>query len=179
MARNYADHLITGSVELVSPWFSNEWELVSAGGILATMQRLGRIHVSTVTLPDDSRWIIEPAGTSTVRMLDGPDHEIARIVRQSWWGRKWAVSGGRFGYDLVSHPVPRRWRFEVGGSTIAELAGSPFSYNRVRVESMLALPLPALLLGWHVIARPWEAAAAPRGLVPAPRPKPDNPEVLR
>ncbi len=59
--------------------------------------------------------------------------------------------------------------FTVGGSSVAELSGSFVSYNRVRVESNIGVPLIAVLLGWHVIARPWEAAAEPGGLVPAPR----------
>lgn len=180
MNRSFTDHLITGSAELRSPWFSSRWELLANGEVLARIRRMGRLYVSTVSLPDGSLWVVEPAGTSAVRLLDSPDHEVARITRQSWWGRRWNVTGERFSYDLVSHPTPRRWRFELGGSTIAELSGSLVSYNRVRVESLLALPVPALILGWHVIARPWEAAAAPRGLVPEPRVgPPGNPEILR
>ena len=177
MTRSFTDRLITGSAELASPWLSNRWELRSGEEVVARLQRFGRIHISTATLPDGSRWVIEPADTSTVRLIDGSETEIGRITRQSWWGRSWQVTGSRFGLDLVSHPAPRRWRFEVGGSSIAELAGSLASYNRVRVDSPLALPLPALLLAWHVIARPWEAAAAPRGLVPAPRRPADAGEV--
>jgi hypothetical protein len=169
MTRAFTDYQLTGAAELVSPWFSNRWELRRDREVIAELQRFGRIHVSTVTLPDGSRWVLEPAGIGTVRALDAPDHEIGRIVRRSWWGRRWDIEGGRYGCELVSHPRPRRWRFEIGGSPIAEIAGSAFSYNRVEVQSLLALPLPALLLAWQVIARPWETAAAPRGLIPAPR----------
>ena len=169
MARSFTEHLISGEAELTSRWFSNRWELRAGGQVLASLRRLGRIHVSTVTLPDGSRWTLEPAGLSTVRAVEDPDREFARITRRSWWGRRWEVAGPRFAYSLVSDPRPRRWRFEVGGSTIAVVSGSLVSYNTVHVAAQLALPLPALLLGWHVIARPWEAAAAPRGLVRAPR----------
>jgi hypothetical protein len=31
----------------------------------------------------------------------------------------------------------------------------------------MTVPVPAVLLAWHVIARPWEAANEPRHLVPA------------
>ncbi len=169
MTRSYTDYLLSGPATLVSPWFSNKWELRSGTGeAIALLERLGRIHVSTVALADGSRWVIEPAGTSTVRLIDAPGHELARIERRSWWGRRWEVGGGRFGCELVSSPRPRSWRFEIGGSAIAELSGSLLSYNRVAVNAMLALPLPALLLAWHVVARPWEAAAAPSGLIPAP-----------
>ncbi len=180
MHRSFTDHLITGSAELKSPWFSSRWELLVNGEVLARIRRLPRLHVSTVSLADGSLWVVEPAGTSAVRLLDSPGHEFARITRRSWWGRSWSVTADRFSYDLISHPTPRRWRFELGGSPIAELSGSLISYNRVRIESLLALPLPALILGWHVIARPWEAAAAPRGLVPLPRVGPSsNPEITR
>ena len=127
----------------------------------------------TITLPDRSRWVIEPSGQSTVRLMDTPETELARIVRRSWWGRRWEVTGGGFACELVSHPRPRKWQFQIGGSSIAELWGSPISYNHVNVNALLALPLPALLLGWHVIARPWEAAASPSGMIPAPHPAPE------
>ena len=175
MTRSYTEHLLSGSAELVSPWFSNRWELrTDDGRVLAKLQRLGRIHVSTVELPDNSRWVVEPAGQSTVRLLDKPDHVIAEIERRSWFGRRWVVTGGSFGCELVSSPRPRKWRFEIGGSTIADLCGSLVSYNHVGVNAYLALPLPALMLAWHVIARPWEAAANPTGLIPAPRPARDD-----
>jgi hypothetical protein len=66
----------------------------------------------------------------------------------------------------VSDPRPRRWSIQVGGSKTADIKGSLVSYNRVDVRASIGLPLSALLLAWHVIARPWEAAAEPRGLVP-------------
>ena len=171
MVRPYTDYLLVGKAQLLSPWFSNRWQLhTPSGSVLAHLERLARIHVATITLPDQSRWIIEPAGQSTMRLMDKPDNEVARIIRRSWWGRRWEVSGTGFWCELVSHPRPRKWQFQIGGSSVAELSGSPISYNRVNIDAIIALPLPALLLGWHVIARPWEAAAVPNGLIPAPKP---------
>ena len=108
-------------------------------------------------------------GQSTVSAVDEGQTEVARITRTSWWGRRWEISAQQFSYELISHPRPRRWAFAVGGAPVAELSGSLLSYNRVTVESNIGVPLIAVLLGWHVIARPWEAAAEPRGLVPAQR----------
>lgn len=170
--------MVHGSVELVSPWFSNRWRVIADGRELATLQRFGRIHVSTVTLPDGTRWILEPHGQSVVRAIDGIDHEFARITRESWWGRHWAVTGPGFSYELTSHPIPRRWTIEVGGAPVAGITGSLVSYNRVRLDTTLSVPLIAALLSWHVIARPWEAAAAPGALVPAPREAPPHDHQL-
>ena len=113
--------------------------------------------------------MLTPTGQSTVTALTEDETEIARVTRTSWWGRHWEISAQQFSYDLISRPRPRRWMFAVGGSSVAELAGSLVSYNRVRVESNIGVPLIAVLLGWHVIARPWEAAAEPGGLVPTRR----------
>jgi hypothetical protein len=166
--------LLIGSTELRSPPFSNEWRLENGGRRLASARRHPRLHTSTVTFPDGSRLTLTPTGQSTVSAVDASGNEVARIVRTSWWGRHWEVTAQHFSYELVSHPRPRRWAFAVGGSPVAELAGSLVSYNRVRVETNIGVPLIAVLLGWHVIARPWEAAAEPGGLVPArtTRPRP-------
>lgn len=170
MAQSYQARLLVREAKLTSPWFHNMWTLESQGEVLAEIQRMGRIHVSTVMLPDGSRWVIEPHGASTVRAIDGPDHEFARITRRSWWGRRWDVSGPTFAYELVSHPIPRRWAFMLGDVPIARLAGSMVSYNKVDVDLLLTMPMVAVVLAWHVIARPWDQAAAPGALVPAPRP---------
>ena len=37
----------------------------------------------------------------------------------------------------------------------------------MKFDNQVAVPLSALLLSWHVVARPWEAAAEPRVFVPA------------
>ena len=53
---------------------------------------------------------------------------------------------------------------DVSGATAAPVGDSN---NRLRVPTDLAVPTVVLALAWHVLARPWEAAAAPRALVPA------------
>lgn len=159
--------LLIGTTELRSPVFSNEWHVENGGRKIAIARRHPRLHTSTVRFPDGSAITLTPTGQSTVSAVDGTETEVAKIVRTSWWGRHWEVTAQQFSYELVSHPRPRRWAFTVGGSAVAELAGSLASYNRVRVETSIGVPLIAVLLGWHVIARPWEAAAEPGGLVPS------------
>jgi hypothetical protein len=67
---------------------------------------------------------------------------------------------------LTSDPIPRRWTMRVGGHPVAQIAGTMWSYNKVTVVPVFALPVHAVLLSWHVLARPWEAAATPRVLLP-------------
>ena len=83
-----------------------------------------------------------------------------------WWGRRWEISGSGFGCDLTSDPFPRRWTFRLGGAPIGRLAGTMWSYNRLVVEADVSIPVHAVILAWHVLARPWEQAAAPSSLVP-------------
>lgn len=163
--------LLLGTTELTSPPFSNEWRLENGGRRLAVARRHPRLHTSSVSFPGGSRLTLTPTGQSTVSAVDTSESEVARIVRTSWWGRHWTVTAQQFSYELVSHPRPRRWAFAVGGSPVAELSGSLLSYNRVKVETNIGVPLIAVLLGWHVIARPWEAAAEPGGLVPTRTPR--------
>ncbi len=158
---------LAGEAELTSPWFSNRWVLTQAGKTLAKLERMGRIYVSTADLGEAGRLLIEPCGQGTVHAVDASKEEIARIERQSWLGRRWEISGLGFTYELLSDPRPRRWHLGVSNAPITEIAGSLTSYNRVSIRSGLAIPIPAILLAWHVIARPWEAAAEPRGLIPA------------
>ena len=75
-----------------------------------------------------------------------------------------------YNYELISDRRPRAWTISLGGSPIADFRGSLVSYNHVRGNSLIAVPMSAVLLAWHVIARPWEAAAEPRGLVPVQQP---------
>ena len=162
--------MVYGKLELRSPWFNSRWELRQDDQRLARLQRLGRLYVSRVELPDGCRWMLEPHGTGVVRAVNSDGTEIARVERLSWLGRRWNLVSQAFNYELDSHPRPRAWAITIGGATIAEIRGSLVSYNKVRVNALLGVPLAAVLLAWHVIARPWEAAAEPRGLVPAARP---------
>ena len=169
MARNQPQRLIRGEAQLVSPWFSNHWSLLSHNVEIARLRRFPRLHISAVQFPDGAEWTIEPDGFSVVKAVDADGAEVARITRRSWWGRRWDVTGTGFAYELVSDPIPRRWRIEVGGSALAEIRGSLISYNTVTIDAPLSIPTAVAVLAWHVIARPWEAAAAPRGLVPRTR----------
>ncbi len=146
----------------------------TSDGVVAAMTRHPRDHTSTVELSDGTRWRLVPAGWGLVRALeDGV--EIARITRRSWLGRHWDLAAPTWHYHLVSDPMPRRWYVAVGDQVVARIAGSLVSYNRVDIDAPLGIPLAATMLAWHAIARPWEAAARPAGLIPvgidtAPRP---------
>ncbi len=161
--------LIRGEAHLLSNWFSNDWRIENMGTQVARLRRFPRLHVSAVQLVDGTEWTLEPDGFAVVKAVDSQGTEVGRVTRRSWWGRRWDVTGPGFNYELVSHPVPRRWNIDVGGSTVAEIRGSLVSYNTVTIDAPLSLPTVAAVLAWHVIARPWEAAAAPRGLVPRTR----------
>jgi hypothetical protein len=106
-----------------------------------------------------------------VQALDPDGEELARITRTSWFGRSWDIASKRWAYELKSDPRPRRWQVVVGGTSVAQISGSLVSYNRVKVDAPLAMPILVLALGWHVIARPWEAAAAPTTLVATTTPE--------
>ena len=162
--------MVYGNLELRSPWFDNRWELRQGDQRLARLQRLGRLYVSRVELPDGCQWMLEPHGTGVVRAVDADGTEIGRVERLSWLGRRWNLVSQTFNYELDSHPRPRAWAITIGGATLAEIRGSLVSYNKVDVNAMIGVPMVAVLLAWQVIARPWEAAAEPRGLVPAARP---------
>jgi len=169
MARPKPQSLIRGEGRLMSPWFSNQWSLMNQGTEIARLRRFPRLHVSAAQLADGTEWTLEPDGFAVVKATDVHGEEVGRITRRSWWGRRWDLTGPGFAYELVSHPIPRRWTIEVGGAPVAEIRGSALSYNTVTIDAPLSLPTCAGILAWHVIARPWEAAAAPRGLVPRSR----------
>ncbi len=167
--------MISGSAQLRSPAFSNAWQLAADDGtVIAELQRHGRMHVSTVQFADGAAWLIEPRGYGIVCALEEGEVEVARITRRSWLGRHWDLASPTWAYDLVSDPRPRRWHLTVGSAEVACIAGSLVSYNRVRVTTNLAVPVATVVLAWHVIARPWEAAAAPAGLVPVREPRPST-----
>jgi hypothetical protein len=171
MSREPYRQMVYGELQLRSPWFSNQWRLLQHGEELARVTRLGRIYTSVVTVADGTRWVQQPAGTGVVQAVDELTNEFARVTRRSWIGRRWDLTSPHFGYELVSDPRPRRWRIEVGGAAAATITGSLVSYNRVDVNAAIGVPLAAVLLGWHVIARPWEAVAEPRGLIPVSQPE--------
>ncbi len=160
--------MVVGEAQLRSPLFSNRWRLIQNDNVTCELHRLGKIYTTTANLGGAGRLVMEPAGQGTVHAVDEEGKEIARIVRRSWLGRRWEISGLGYTYELVSDPRPRRWHIEVANAPVAHIEGSMFSYNRVNINSALAVPVPAILLAWHVVTRPWEAVAEPSGLRPLP-----------
>ncbi len=156
---------LVGHAEMRSLAFSSEWRLIQGDDELAVVRRFARQHMSSVRLTDGTVWTIAPQGWGTVLAAEG-GVPFARIVRRSWLGRRWEISTIGFATDLLSRPAPRRWRMAIGGESIAELAGSALSYNRLSIDALIGVPVAALVLAWQVLARPWEAAAYPVVLVP-------------
>jgi hypothetical protein len=152
--------MVTGAAELRSALFSNHWSLISRGDELARIRRFPKRHMSVVRLADGTLWTIEPARWGLVRAVED-GRAIAEIERLSWWGRQWEVRSPAFALPLVSRPAPRRWYLAVGAEPVAELAGSMISYNRLRIDPSMAVPVVAVVLAWQVVCRPWEAAAYP------------------
>lgn len=153
--------MIMGDARFASRFLSNRWDLI-AGEVIGTFVRLPSRHLSQGRIgavPVEMR----PEGWGTVVFLED-GRELGRIVRMSWWGRRWEISGSGYGFDLVSEPRPRRWSLRVGAFPVATISGTPWSYNRLTVRADVSLPAWALALAWQVVARPWEAAAEPRSL---------------
>lgn len=165
---------VYGDTQILSGFMSNRWRLVSSGEEIAQFRRFGRLHISRLYLPSGEEAVITPHEQSVVVALDSEGAELARITRTSWLGRHWEVTSKRWAYELVSDPRPRRWHLKVGGTSVAQITGSLISYNRVRVDAPLGIPMLVLALGWHVVARPWEAAAAPTTLIATPSAEPQG-----
>jgi len=128
---------------------------------------VGRRHVwrrtSEVELNDGRHWIISPDGWGTVSLTER-DEVLARGERQNWLGRAWDLTGESFGYELRARSMTlRKWSIELGGGEVARLDGGVASFNRVRIEADLPVPLEAVMLSWHIIVRAWEAAASAAG----------------
>ena len=156
---------IYGAAELRSPFMSSRWRLLGNDGELATLRRLGRLHISRIYLPNGEEAVLTPHERSVVTALDTEGTELARITRTSWFGRRWEISSQRWAYELESDPRPRRWQITVGSTPVAQISGSLVSYNTVRIDAPLGVPILVVALAWHAIARPWEAASAPATLV--------------
>jgi hypothetical protein len=158
---------VVGPCRFESAFGSNRWRLLQDRKVLAEMQRVPTRHISTIRLADGTAVELRPAGWGTVVALHGAT-ELGRVERRTWWGRRWRLSTPTFACDLTSDPLPRRWSLRYGTEPVGHLAGGLLTYNTLRVHTDLAVPVVALALAWHVLARPWEAAAAPRALAPAP-----------
>lgn len=156
---------VLGDATLTSPLFSNEWTLSQGEHVIARMVRHGRHHLSTAEVINNEKWAILPAGWGTA-IATSEEGELGRIERRSILGLRWDLTCGGFGYDLVNRPRFRSWAIEVAGSPVAELRGSWLSYNAMKITSSLSVPVVAILLTWHVVARPWEQAAAAKPALP-------------
>lgn len=157
--------MVSGQATFTSQPFSDDWVLWSANRQLASLRRVPRQHVSILSLGDGSTIRLQPDGWGTVVAVED-DKEWGRIVRRSWWGRRWDLISPTFGYALTSDPLPRRWTIRVGNEPVGRLAGGWLSYNRLQVDMDVAVQVLPLVLSWHVLARPWEQAAAPGSLIP-------------
>lgn len=160
--------MVYGTAQLVSPLMSSRWQLIVGDDVVAELRRSGRLHISRIQVPNGEEAVLAPHGRSVVVALDTEGNELARITRRSWVGRRWDIESKRWVYELISHPRPRRWHLTVGGTAVAQIEGSLVSYNQVNVDAPLGVPILVLALAWHVVARPWEAAAAPTTLVASP-----------
>jgi hypothetical protein len=163
--------VVIGDCRFRSVAFSNRWSLEQNDRQLALARRIPSRHVSEVMLADGSVLEIRPQGWGTVVAADEDDGEMGRVVRTSWLGRSWDLSTPSFACRLTSDPLPRRWSLRIGTEPVGRLSGSPLSYNRLRIHADVAVPVVGLLLAWHVLARPWEAAATPVTLVPVRAPR--------
>ncbi len=146
--------------------FSNRWRLLAGGSEVARVIRFPHHRMSVARLDDGTEWRIEPDGWGRVDVKEDGE-VIARVVRRSWLGRLWDLESQLFGLQLRSHPLPRRWAFEVGSEPVAFVRGSIWNYNHLQVDAPMGIPLAAVLLAWQVVVRPWEAAAYPLTLRPA------------
>lgn len=133
--------------------------------MIAELSRHPSRHTTTAILEDGMELTMAPAswGAIVAATREGP---VATIERRSWWGRRWEIGGSGFGCEVTSDPLPRRWTLRIGGEPMGRIAGSAFSYNKMVADLDVTVPVHALILAWHVLVRPWEAAAAPRTLVP-------------
>ncbi len=161
--------VVIGDCRFESRFFSNRWRLVQRDAVIAELRRMPSRHMTMLHLPDQQPVELRPARWGTVIAADPDGNERGRIERQSWWGRRWEISGSGFACALTSDPLPRRWTLRFGTEPVARLSGTPWSYNQLAVHTDVAVPVTALALAWHVLARPWEAAAAPGALIPVRR----------
>ena len=160
-----ASRLVSGECTFTSSPFSNRWFLWWKGERLAELTRNSRQHTSSVTLADGTEILLQPEGWGTVVARED-DKEWGRIVRRSWWGRRWDLVSPTFGYALTSDLMPRHWTLRVGNEPVGHLSGGILSYNRLTIQIDVAVPVLPLVMSWHVLARPWEAASAPGALLP-------------
>lgn len=155
---------VLGDARLRSPMFSDRWVMTAHGEVIAELVRHPRLHTSSVMTTEGTFVLVPREWGTVVAYLD--EQERARIERASWWGRRWELKSTEFSMSLTSDPMPRRWTLRVGNEPMGRLAGGWLTYNRLDVHTDLSVPIIGIALAWHVVARPWEQASAPRSLVP-------------
>lgn len=154
---------VKGPIRARSPFLSRVWVFSGPDGNLATVRRSVKDRSSDISLPDGTEWRIEPGGWGRLILKEG-EMTIGEATRESLSGRSWQVSGQTYGYELgVDSMIRRRWSLGPSGSPIATLHGGTVSFNTMRIETGLPVPLEALMLSWHPIVRAWEAASTGRG----------------
>ena len=104
--------MILGEARFDSAPFSNVWRMTSRGDRIATFTRFPSLHVTRGQV-GESRAEIRPEGWGTV-VYEEDEVELGRIVRKSWWGRRWEIAGTGFAAELVSEWRPRAWSLRLG-----------------------------------------------------------------
>jgi len=154
---------VTGPIHARSPLFSRVWQFTGPSGPLGEATRSVRRRSSTITLIDGTEWTVLPQAWGHLVLVQA-GQRIGDATRESRSGRIWRVSGQSFSYELgVESMLRRRWQLGPSGSPIATIHGGAISFNTIRVETGLPVPLEAIMLAWHPIVRAWEAAAAVQG----------------
>jgi hypothetical protein len=153
----------SGTGEMRSPFLSRNWELRKDGGLIAVGRRRVWRRTSEVELNDGRQWTISPSEWGVVELKER-DEVLARGERRNFLGRTWELTGESFGYELQARSMALpRWSIDLGGGQVARLNGGVASFNRLRNEADLPVPLEAIMLSWHIIIRAWEAAASAAG----------------
>lgn len=154
---------VSGPIQARSPLFSRVWSFIDPSGPLGRATRSVTGRTSEIVLTDGTRWLIKPSGWGHL-VLTERDRQIGEASREGVSGRRWQVSGQSFSYELgVDSMLRRRWQLGPTGSPIATLHGGIVSFNTMRIETGLPVPLEAIVLAWHPIVRAWEAASAAQG----------------
>lgn len=156
-------HLITGTAQFLSPMFSRRWTLFENDEPLLTSTRSVFTRTSRIHSESGPDWVIEPGGWGVLVLRRNGD-ELARAERQDTLGRHWLLSSPHFSYELNAESMlRRRWNIGQARTPTTHLRGGALNFNRLDVETDLPVPLPAVLLSWHLIVRAWEASAAAGG----------------
>lgn len=116
-----------------------------------------------MTLADGTEWWIAHDGWDDIVVYDAADTRIAHAHRKDVLGRTWDLDVGRTSFELACESMlRRRWTLGPPGAPFASVHGGMVSFNSMRIETGLSIPIGSALLAWQIIVRSWEAAAASR-----------------